>query len=125
MYFKAINVASLLATSSGYPQYWNSTTVQVIGLYDSGKFNLTKFEYLINDTNKQKYRGMLGTGAYNFLINLKNTTGDVIQKHGSSYTYSYGYPLVNEEQVVIVKRLGLVSLDGNATKVTMEVVLWV
>jgi len=133
MYAKAINIGSLLATTSGYPQYWNSTSVQVIGLYDSGKFNLTKLEYLINhtddigtdDVNYQEARTKLGTGAYNFLISLKNTTGDVIQKPGSNYNYSYGKPLTNEEQVMIVKRLGVVDLGGNVTKVTMEVILWV
>lgn len=125
MYTKATNIASLIATTSGYPEYWNSTNVQVIGLYDSGKFNLTKFGYLINDTSYQRARIMLGTGAYNFLITLKyNNTDVVLQKPGSNYNYSYGMPMSNEEQVVVVKRLGVVKLGDNTIKVTMEVVLW-
>jgi hypothetical protein len=130
MMSKAIKVASLLAESSGYPQYWNSTNVQVIGLYDSGKFNLTKLEYLINNTTSypatyQTVKTMLGTGVYNFFLSLKNTTGDIIEKPGTNYNYSYGMPVVNAEQTVLVKRLGMVNLGGNSTKVTLEVILWV
>ena len=125
MMSKAIKVASLLAESSGYPQFWNSTDVQVIGLYDSGKFNLTKLEYLINDTNYQTAKTMLGTGVYNFFISLKNTTGDIIEKPSSNYDYSYGMPVTNSEQTVLVKRLGVVNLGGNSTKVTLEVILWI
>lgn len=123
MYIKAIDVASLLATTSGYPHDWNSTTVKIIGLYDSGKFNLTKFEYLINNTDYQTAKTMLGTGVYNFYISLKNITGNIIVKSGN-YNYSYGLYPSNAEQVVLVKRLGLVNLNGNATKVTLEVILW-
>jgi len=125
MMSKAIKVASLLAESNGYPQYWNSTDVQVIGLYDSGKFNLTKFEYLKNDTSYQTAKTMLGTGVYNFFLSLKNTTGDIIEKPGTNYNYSYGMPIVNAEQTVLVKRLGVVNLGGNSTKVTLEVILWI
>jgi len=130
MMSKAIKVASLLAESSGYPQFWNSTDVQVIGLYDSGKFNLTKLEYLINNTTSypatyQTVKTMLGTGVYNFFISLKNTTDDIIQKPDTNYNYSYGMPIINSEQTVLVKRLGVVNLEGNSTKVTLEVVLWV
>jgi hypothetical protein len=125
MMSRAIKVASLLAESSGYPQYWNSTNVQIIGLYDSGKFNLTKFEYLKNDTDYQTAKTMLGIGVYNFFISLKNTTGDIIEKPGTNYNYFYGMPIVNSEQTVLIKRMGVVNLEGNSTKVTMEVVLWI
>jgi hypothetical protein len=128
MHSKAINVASLLATTSGYPQYWNSTNVQVIGLYDSGKFNLTKFEELkqIVQIDYQTVKTKLGTGAYNFYISLKNTTGDIIVKSSDpTFSYSCGLDATNADQVVLVKRLGVVNLEGNATKVTMEVMLWI
>ena len=125
MYSKAIVIASLLATTSGHPQYWDSTNVEVIGFYDSGKFNLTKFEYLINDTSYQEARIKLGTGVYNFLITLKsNNTDFVIQKFGTDYNYSYGMIPTNEEQVLVVKRLGVVNNSGIITKATLEVILW-
>lgn len=137
MYARAINIGSMLATTSGQPEYWNSTSVQVIGLYDSDRFNLTKLEYLINhandagtdEINYQKARTVLGTGTYNLLIRLKFNNSDVVvQKPGTDYNYSYGAPLMNEEQVVVVKRLGVVKLWGddasNATQVTLEVILW-
>ncbi|MEM5781789.1 MAG: hypothetical protein QXD43_01155 [Candidatus Aenigmatarchaeota archaeon] len=122
MYYKAMNIASLLATSSGYPQYWDSSNVEVLGFYDNGKFNLTKFEEF-KEIDEQEAKKMLGAGAYNFFISLKNTTGQIIERPG--VIYSHGLPIINAEQVVKVKRLGLVNLEGKPTKVTLEVVLWI
>lgn len=124
MYSRAINIASLLATTSGYPKYWDNNTVEVIGLYDSGKFNLTKFEELknVSYTNATK---MLGSGYYRLSINLKNVTGNIIQKSSDpTFFYSYGISPSNAEQIVLVKRLGVTDLEGNATKIVMEVILW-
>jgi hypothetical protein len=126
MYSKAINIASLLATTSGQPQYWDNNTVSVIGLYDSGKFNLTKFEELKNIP----YRNTtfkLGTGYYNLNITLtENNTEKILQNSSNpAYFYTYGTSLDNAEQIVVVKRLGVVSLGGNIRKVTLEVILWV
>jgi len=124
MYSRAINIGSLLATTSGYPKYWDSNTVEVIGIYDSGKFNLTKFEELksISYSNATK---MLGSGYYRLNINLKNVTGNIIQKPSNpAFFYSYGIPPSNAEQIILVKRLGVGNLEGNATKIIMEVILW-
>jgi hypothetical protein len=132
MYSKAISIASLLATTSGYPKYWDNNTVEVIGLYDSGKFNLTKFEELKN-IPYQDIRTKLGTGVYNINITLINASGNILQKpDDQSYFYALNdttnIPMLNAEQLVIVKRLGVVKLWGdevaNATKVTLEVILW-
>lgn len=124
MYSKVINVASLLAESSGYPQFWNSTNVQVLGLYDSGKFNLTKFEEL-KKMNYQTVKTMLGTGTYDFFISLKNVSGSIIVKPSNpNFNYSCGLYPFNPEQTLLVKRLGVVNLEGNSTKVTLEVILW-
>jgi len=132
MYSKAISIASLLATTSGYPKYWDNNTVEVIGLYDSGKFNLTKFEELKN-IPYQDIRTKLGTGVYNINITLVNASGSILQKpNDQSYFYALNdtanIPMLNAEQLVIVKRLGVVKLWGNevanATKVTLEVILW-
>ena len=134
MLSKDISIASLLATTSGYPQYWDNNTVKVIGLYDNGKFNLTKFEYLINNTTNypptyQNIKTMLGTGVYDINITLLNATGNILQKSNSqTYFYTYGASSSNAEQLVLVKRLGVVKPWGdnsaNATKVTLEVILW-
>jgi len=124
MYSKAINIAGLLATTSGYPEYWNNNTVEVIGLYDSGKFNLTKFEYLKNVSYSDATR-MLGSSYYNFYISLKNVTGNIIQKPDNpTVFYSYGATPSDAEQLVVIKRLGVANLGGNVTKIIMEVILW-
>ena len=103
---KAINVADLLATSSGNPEAWDSTNVNVIGLYDDGKFNLTKFIEL-KKINYDTVRRIMGTGIYNMNITLKNETGDFIEIGGE--IYSFGLPLTNVDNAVAIKR----QLFGN------------
>jgi hypothetical protein len=118
---KAINAADLLATSSGSPQFWDSNNVDVIGLHDSGKFNLTKFLELkkINyDTAKQ----MMGTGYYDLNISLKNETGSLIEIGGN--VYSFGLPLVDVKDAVSIKRLGIADLESGNKKVILEVIVW-
>ena len=126
MYSKAINIASLLATSNGQPLYWNSSNVKVIGIYDSGKFNLTKFEEL----KKIPYQNAtlkLGSGYYNLNISLaENNTEKILQNSSDpTYLYTYGTSPDKAEQIVVVKRLGVVSLGGTIREVTLEVLLWV
>ena len=124
MYSRAINIASLLATTSGYPKYWDSNTVEVIGLYDSGKFNLTKFEELKNVSYSNATK-MLGSSYYRLNISLINVTGNIIQKpNDPTFFYTYGTSLSNAEQIVLVKRLGVANLEDNVTKIIMEVILW-
>jgi hypothetical protein len=124
MYSRAISVSTLLAESSGYPQSWNSTNVRSIGLYDSGKFNLTKFEEL-KKMNYQSVKSMLGTGSYEFMIDLRNVSGSIIVKpSNTSFNYSFGINPSNNDQTIIIKRIGVVTLEGTPAKVTMEVILW-
>jgi hypothetical protein len=121
MYSKAINAAELVASTSGYPEFWDHISVRNIGLYDSGKFNLTKFEEL-KQINYQDAKKMLGVGVYNFLITLKNETGSVIENQ--SETYLYGASITNAEQVVSIKRLGISVLNSTSMKTILEVSLW-
>ena len=120
---KAINVADVLATSSGSPQFWNSSNVKVIGLYDSGKFNLTKFRELVQYFDHETVKRMMGTGVYNLNINLKNETGSVIEI--GEIVYSFGLPLTDVKDAVAIKRLGIADLETENKKVIMEVILWV
>ena len=115
---KVNSVADVLITSSGDPLYWDNNTVKIIGLFDSGLINLTKFEEL----KKIEYytaKRMMGVRNYEIYIELKNKTGDVINN------YKYG----NKEdesanQVFYVKRLGLIDLNGNVTKAILYVGVW-
>jgi hypothetical protein len=120
---KAINVADVLATSSGNPQFWDSSNVKVIGLFDSGKFNLTKFRVLVQYFDHETVKRMMGTGVYNLNINLKNETGSVIEIGG--VVYSFGLPLTDVKDAVAIKRLGIADLETENKKVIMEVILWV
>jgi hypothetical protein len=122
---KAINIADLLVTSSGDPQYWNSANVNVIGLYDDGLINLTKFEELKNIEHYTAKR-MLGLGGYEIYIEIRNETapfGYALQNN--SVTYSFGNKSnENSLQVFYVERYGLAKIDGNVTKVKIGVVVW-
>ncbi len=118
---KTISVADLLATSSGEPEFWNSTNVKVIGLYDSGVFNLTKFDEL-KKMDYKDVKNILGIGGYEIYIEIQNETGNVI-KVGDS-TYSFGMPLNNVRNAFSVKRLGLIKINDNFQKSILQVVLW-
>lgn len=118
---KAINVADLLVTSGGNPVGWDSSNVKVIGLYDDGKFNLTKFAE-IKEMSHNVVRNMMGTGVYNLNISLKNETGSYIEIGGTTYTF--GTPLSDVRNAISIKRLGIADLPGENKKVILEVILW-
>lgn len=111
MHAKLTNIADVLGTSSGEPKFWDSSNVKVVGLYDDGQFNLTKFSEL-KKINYGSAKILIGTGAYELYLVLKNETGSVID--------SFGLPIANAENVVSIKRLGL----AENKKATMEVILW-
>jgi len=121
MQTRAMNIASLLATTSGEPRVWNSTNVRVVGLNDAGFFNLTKFEEL-KKINYQKAKIILGSGGFEVYIALKNSTGSILEDGGVQY--SFGNPLTNVEQSFVSKRLGLSEVGGENIKTIMEVVIW-
>jgi hypothetical protein len=118
---KAINVADLLATSSGNPKGWDSTNVKVIGLYDNGKFNLTKFLEL-KKISHETVKRMMGTGAYNLNISIKNETGSVVEIGSDIYTF--GLPLSDVSNVISIKRLGIADIESENKKVILEVIIW-
>lgn len=118
---KAINVADLLAASSGSPHFWDAGSVEVIGLHDAGKFNLTKFLEL-KKINYDTVRQMMGTGIYKLNISLKNETGSIVEFGGD--VYSFGTPLVDVEEAVSIKRLGIADVESSNKKVILEVILW-
>jgi hypothetical protein len=112
---KLMNIADILGASSGEPQFWNSSNVKVVGLYDDGQFNLTKFSEL-KKIDYDTAKILIGTGAYELYLVLKNETGNVID--------SFGMSIANAENVVSIKRLGLVEIEGKNKKAIMEVILW-
>ncbi|MBN2203226.1 MAG: hypothetical protein JW700_03520 [Candidatus Aenigmarchaeota archaeon] len=118
---KAISISDLLATSSGNPKFWDETNVDVIGLLDSGRFNLTKFLEL-KKLSHQDVKTMLGAGVYNLNISLTNETGHVIQI-GSDF-YTFGTPLFDVKNAALIKRFGIADVETQNKKVILEVVLW-
>ncbi len=120
---KAINIADLLVTSSGDPKYWNSTNVNVLGLYDDGLINLTKFEELKN-IDYYTAKRFLGVGGYDFYIELKNASSYVLTN--GTTVYEFGREKSSDaSQTFYVERYGLTRLNGNITKTIIGVVVWI
>ena len=120
---KAINIADLLVTSSGDPEYWNSTNVNVLGLYDDGMINLTKFEELKN-IDYFAVKRFLGVGGYDLYIELKNTSGYILTN--GTTVYEFGIEKSSDaSQAFYVERYGLSRLNGNLTKTIIGVVVWI
>jgi len=115
---KVNSIADVLVSSTGYPEYWNNDTVKVIGFFNSGLINLTKFEEL-QEIEYYTAKRMMGVGGYEIYIELKNKTGDVI--NGYTYGIKEGE---SANQVFYVKRLGLVDFNGNITKTILNLGVW-
>ena len=115
---KVNSVADVLVTSTGSPEYWDNNTVKVIGLFNSGLINLTKFEEL-QKIEYYRAKRIMGIGGYDVYIEIRNETEDIIDG------YSYGIKEGEDaEQVFYVKRLGLIDFNGNVTKVILNVGVW-
>ncbi|OGI12114.1 hypothetical protein A3K64_02135 [Candidatus Micrarchaeota archaeon RBG_16_36_9] len=120
---KAIGIADLLVTSSGDPKYWNSNNVNVIGLYDDGLINLTKFEELKN-IDYYTVKRFLGVGGYDLYIELKNSSGYVLTNGTTVYEFGREES-INASQTFYVERYGISRLNGNITKTIIGVVVWI
>ena len=119
---KANNIANLLVTSSGEPKDWDHTNVKVIGLYDSGLINLTKFEEL-KEIEYYTSKRMLGVGGYELYVELKNETGYILKN--DSLVYEYGMEKSESAlQAFYVERYGLTNFNGNVTKTIIGIVVW-
>ncbi len=115
---KVNSIADVLLTSTGYPEYWNNDTVEIIGFFNSGLINLTKFDEL-KEIEYYTAKRIMGVGRYEIYIEIKNETGYLIND------YKYGKKEdENSNQVFYVKRLGLVNFSGNTTKAILDVGVW-
>jgi hypothetical protein len=120
MQTKANSIADQLATSSGSPEFWNSSNVNVIGLEDSNLINLTKFQELKN-IDYYVAKTKLGVGGYELYIEIKNQTGNVI----SDGEYMFGMETTDDtENIFYVSRYALANISGKVSKVILGVAVW-
>jgi hypothetical protein len=96
----------------GTPEYWNVSDVIDLGLSNDHRFNQTKMNFL-SSMSYNRSKILLGISMYEFLFNVTNTTKYPI--------YSYGSYPSNAENVVKVKRAGLLD---NGTIVFVEITVW-
>ena len=118
LHSKANSISETLVTSPGFPEDWNSSNVEIIGLFDSGLVNLTKFDRM-KELEYYAMKNKLGLGGYNLYVHITNSTGSALND------YAYGIKEDgNAEQVFYVKRLCLINYSGNITKAILNVGVW-
>lgn len=96
----------------GIPKYWNTSNVVDLGLANDHRINRTKRNNL-EALGYENVSKLIGIGLYNYNFTLYNTSGSV--------NYSFGLPPSNPENLIKVKRVGLLD-DG--TIVIIEVLVW-
>jgi len=82
---RSYHVANTLLESGGYPEDWNSSDVQVLGLCDErnviNKNKLAKLLVMLG-SDYSRAKGLLGVGANDIYINVTDLSGDIIYVNG-------------------------------------------
>jgi len=113
LHMKAMTLSDALIRTSGIPQDWNATNVQIIGLaQDENVLNATKVDYFTT-MDYDRARALMDIGQYNFyfeVLDLNNT----VQKNTT-------VPISDESVVVVpVERYAIY----NDIIVKVKFVIW-
>lgn len=106
---RASMAASMLMDSEGVPAYWNST-YGIPGLLAAGRIDLQKVSYL-SGMDYASAKSAFGLGGYNFWLELRNSSGVIIEE---------GLSPSSTSTAVSVSRAGLL---GNGTA-RLRFVVW-
>ena len=104
----AIQVANRLLESPGYPQDWNATNVELIGLSsERGVVDQSKLENLFEliTLDYDKVRELLGLGPYQIYINMTYTDGTPVYINGQPA--QGGIPPADATSVSSIRRTAL------------------
>ncbi|MFB6088389.1 MAG: hypothetical protein ABEK36_01270 [Candidatus Aenigmatarchaeota archaeon] len=111
-YEEIMSVTDTLMLSEGYPQNWNSSNVQVIGLASTpNNLNKTKVQRFLG-LDYEKVKSGLGFGNKEFYFEMRNKTGII----GSVGNKDYN----NSKTINTVNREGL--MDGK--KIKLSIIVW-
>lgn len=116
----AVRTTSLLVTTSGYPEDWDSNNVQILGFAEDDQ---------VLDENKL---GEFGSMNYNqqssllqvqdFSINISDGSGTLEINGEDSF---YGQPPTSDANTVVpITRNVLVNKSGDLTEAEMQYVVW-
>jgi hypothetical protein len=101
--------------SSGYPDNWNQSNVEIVGITDDRRINQSKIEKFYNmshDSTKPKF-GI----SENYYIYLQNRNGQKISINGKNYS---GKEPANPTKLVKLDRVTIYQKD----MVKMVVQIW-
>jgi len=78
-----VGISDSLIRTTGYPEEWNKTNVQIIGLADEENIlNQTKIQYFVN-MSYDSIRATLGIMNYNFYLGIRYLNDTIIEMDGT------------------------------------------
>jgi len=116
------NVVEQLIRTKGIPENWTHENVKSIGLANQARIlNPNKtiaFIYLMNSSNYEYNKYLLGIGSYNFYLNLTDVNGTTIRIN--NVTLSTGMYPSNETRKLSIVRTSI--LDNSTVRIAF--IIW-
>ena len=101
-YETLLSTTDIMMLYGGYPENWNSTNVEVIGLAGRPNYiNRTKLETMVNGISNNRIKELLGIEDRSFNITVRNGTSTLYTKGGSDWS--------NSKNIYVVKRRALMD----------------
>ncbi len=111
-YENLISVTDLLLLYPGYPEYWNATNVEVLGLAERPNYlNKTKVE-MLNSMSDAKIKQLLGIEGMNFYFSIENSTDKIVEKGTMDWSGAENLYIVNRNAVM------------NGASVKLKLLVW-
>lgn len=116
---EAYYTATFLVSTPGYPDDWNSSTVEIPGFASSD--NILEHEKLseFRDLNYRQQKLLLQASEFHLIF--RNSTGR-IELDGRPL--EYGQEPVGPSNTVVINRNVLLSLPGSTKEAEMRYVVW-
>lgn len=108
---------TFLVSTEGYPEDWNSSTVEVPGFASSDNFLEEEKIVEFSEMDYKKQRILLN--AENFYLGFRNETGGVVNS-----SYVSGKEPVNASTVTPVKRDVIINGSGGEVDAEMQYISW-
>ena len=111
-YENLVSVTDLLLLYHGYPKYWNTSNVEVLGLAERPNYlNKTKVE-MLNSMSDAKIKQLLGIEGMDFYFSIENSTDKIVEKGTMDWS--------GAENLYIVSRNAVM----NGASVKLKLLVW-
>jgi len=111
-YENLVSVTDLLLLYHGYPKYWNTSNVEVLGLAERPNYlNKTKVE-MLSSMSDAKIKQLLGIEGMNFYFSIENSTDKIVEKGSTDWSGAENLYIVNRNAVM------------NGTSVKLKLLVW-